>query len=297
MAIPETQMDTWSHRGSVTQSSTTYQTVRNALNASTAVYADKSFEVLLQGSYGNDTNIYAESDVDVVIRLNSIFGYGIGDLPPEQQAAFHQAHPGSAGYTFAEFKQGVITRLSTAFGAKAVTPGSKAIKVEASASRRSSDVIACYQYRRYTRFVSATDYEYTPGVTFAAAPGAYIINYPKIHAESLTTKHQATNQWFKPMVRIMKNMRSRLVDRDIIASSTAPSYFVEGMLWNVPNDKFGTSYGDTFCNCINWLRQIDKSKLVCANQQFWLFGGGNVQWNLSDCDRFLNATSALWNEW
>ena len=33
-------------------------------------YADKNLKVFLQGSYGNDMNIYAESDVDIVIRLD-----------------------------------------------------------------------------------------------------------------------------------------------------------------------------------------------------------------------------------
>ena len=109
MAIPEFQLETWSHQGSIMQSSTTYQTIRKALSESNAAYADKSFNVFLQGSYGNDTNIYSESDVDTVIRLDSIFGYDISDLPPEQQAAFQQFFGGSASYTFNEFKQGVVT--------------------------------------------------------------------------------------------------------------------------------------------------------------------------------------------
>lgn len=33
-----------------------------------------NFKVFLQGSYGNDTNIYAESDVDIAIRLDNCFG-------------------------------------------------------------------------------------------------------------------------------------------------------------------------------------------------------------------------------
>ena len=73
MAIPESQLETWSHQGSVTQSSNTYNTIKSVLEASTTPYADKNFEVFLQGSYGNDTNIYAESDVDIVIRLDDCF--------------------------------------------------------------------------------------------------------------------------------------------------------------------------------------------------------------------------------
>ena len=81
MAIPDAQLETWSHQGSVTQSSITYQIIRDALFDSSAAYANKLFDVFLQGSYGNDTNIFAESDVDVVIRLDSIFVYDGRNLP------------------------------------------------------------------------------------------------------------------------------------------------------------------------------------------------------------------------
>jgi hypothetical protein len=160
MAIPESQLDTWSHQGSITQSSSTYQTIRNALNSDSALYSAQSFNVFLQGSYGNDTNIYAESDVDTVIRLDSIFRGDVSALPLDQQAAYHVAFGGNATYTFAEFKQGVTTRLTNAFGADFVEPGNKAIKIKPTQSRRNADVVACYQYRRYTRFISLEDYSY-----------------------------------------------------------------------------------------------------------------------------------------
>jgi hypothetical protein len=297
MAIPESQLETWSHQGSITQSSTTYQTIRKALSDPNAAYADKSFNVFLQGSYGNDTNIYAESDVDTVIRLDSIFGYDISDLPAEQQAAFQQAFGGSADYTFAEFQQGAVTRLSTAFGKDSVKPENKAIKIKANASRRSSDVVACYGYRRYIRFISLSDYNYIPGVIFPSASSGTIINYPKQHSDNCTTKHQATSSWFKPMVRIVKNMRSRLVDDGIIAKDIAPSYYIEGLFYNVPNDKFGRSYEDTFVNCINWLIEAEHKDFVCANEQYFLLGNSNVQWQSNKCDQFLNALVTLWNNW
>lgn len=296
MPISESQLDTWSHQGSVQQSSSTYQTVRSALLDEKAAYKDKDFEVFLQGSYGNDTNIYAESDVDTVIRLDSIFGYDISSLPLEQQQAFQQAFTTNATYTFAEFKMGVVTRLSNAFDAANVTSGNKAIKINANGSRRSADVVACYQFRRYTRFISVTDQSYVSGVTFPTTSSGTIINYPKRHSDNLTAKHQATNSWFKPMVRIIKNMRSKLVDDGKISKDTAPSYCLEGMLWNVPKDMFGGSYGDTFCNGINWLVQTDRSQLKCAHEQHALLGTTNVQWSSAKCDIFLNAVIKLWKE-
>ncbi|OHD48947.1 MAG: hypothetical protein A2096_10405 [Spirochaetes bacterium GWF1_41_5] len=50
------------------QSSNTFNSIKNVLEDSSTPYAGKNFKVFLQGSYGNDTNIYTESDVGIVIR-------------------------------------------------------------------------------------------------------------------------------------------------------------------------------------------------------------------------------------
>ena len=70
--------------------------------------------------------------------------------------------------------------------------------------------------------------------------------FDKMKTGNCTAKHKATNQRFKPTVRIYKNMRNYLVDSNMLRDGTAPSYFIVGMLWNVPADKFGASYEDTF---------------------------------------------------
>lgn len=298
MVIPESQLEIWSHQGSVVQSSATYQIIRNALLASNAVYATKSFDVFLQGSYGHDTNIYAESDVDTVIKLSSIFRGDVSGLPSEQQAAYRQAHR-DASYTFAEFKQGVVTRLSDAFGTDNVNPGNKAIKIKANGSRRSSDVVTCYEYRRYTRFISLSDHKYISGIIFPTLSGCEVINYPKLHADNGTTKHQATGNKFKPLVRIFKNMRSKLETDALIEKGVAPSYFIEGLLYNVPNSNFSGSYGNVVFNILKWLHQTtDRSEFICVNEQHYLLRDNDpVCWPLTNAEQFINAVIRLWNNW
>jgi hypothetical protein len=63
MAIPESQLETWSHQGSVTQSAQTYAMIQNALNDAASPYYAKHYSIFLQGSYGNDTNVFRDSDV------------------------------------------------------------------------------------------------------------------------------------------------------------------------------------------------------------------------------------------
>src|ERR1022692_1172608 len=115
MAIPETQLDTWSKQGSITQSSNTYATIKRALEASDTKYADKRYEVFLQGSYGNDTNIYAESDVDVVIQLRSSFQQDLTQLNQYQRLAFSESHS-NADYGYNAFRRDVLSVLTDAFG-------------------------------------------------------------------------------------------------------------------------------------------------------------------------------------
>ena len=190
-----------------------------------------------------------------------------------------------------------MTRLKTAFGEQDLKASNKAIKVKANGFRRNSDVVVCYQYRYYIRFISTRDYEYIPGIIFPTASSGDIINFPKMHSENCTGKHQATSSGFKPMIRIMKNVRSRLVHDGVIAKDTAPSYYIEGLLYNVPDDKFGDTYSDTFCNCVGWLLGTDRTKLVCAHRQYRLLGNSNVQWSSGKCDQFLNAVVVLWKNW
>lgn len=114
-----------------------------------------------------------------------------------------------------------------------------------------------------------------------------------------TAKHMSSNQWFKPMVRVMKNIRSQLVDNGTLQPGIAPSYYLEGLLYNVPNEKFSSSYADSFVNTINWIQnEADKTKLVCANEQYYLIRSGMPTcWERADAQAFINASIDLWRTW
>lgn len=297
MAIPETQLDTWSHQGAIQGSSGTYKTVKDVLEADGTPYGAKNYSVFLQGSYGNNTNIYAESDVDVVICLSDCFQSDRAALTPDQEAAWVSAHS-DATYTHVDFKKDVLKVLKDAFGSDA-DAGKKAIMIKANGSRRDADVIAAINFRRYYKFNGINDQSYDEGICFYTSDGRQIANYPKQHRENLTAKHQASSGWLKPMVRIMKNMRSRLVDDDVIKAGLAPSYFIEGLLSNVPSDKFHTDYGTCFVNAINWIRsESDMDKLVCTNGQYYLLRDNVATcWPKANCDEYLDAVVQLWNSW
>ncbi|MDE0178469.1 MAG: nucleotidyltransferase [Gammaproteobacteria bacterium] len=295
MAIPETQLQTWSHQGAVAQSRDTYATMRRALLSDQTAYHGTDFKVFLQGSYGNDTNVYAESDVDVVICLRSTFHYDIDLLTPGERVSFENAYPGGASYHYPQFKADVQHALESAFP-RAVTLGSKAFKIAGSGSRRSADVVAATQFRCYRRFAAAWDCEYDEGIRLVSSNGVSIVNCPRQHSENCTAKHQEVNGLYKPVVRIYKNMRNTLVRRRIISRQRAPSYFLEGLLHNVPSGHFGGNYCDNIVRTFNWMYGADRSQFMCANGIRPLFGNTADTWSAVDCDTFLDALSRLWND-
>jgi hypothetical protein len=298
MTIPLAQLTTWSSQGSVTQSKNTYASVKAALEDAKASYADRNFTIFLQGSYGNDTNIYAESDVDVVIRYDGAFYHDITERPADEQAAFNAAYPTNGTYLYGGFKQHVRQALRAKFG-DSVKSGTKAIRIEGNGGRRNADVIVAFEYKRYYKFKGRYDERHETGMCFFLPDGTRIANYPNQHSENLTTKHQATSGKFKPLVRIFKNMRSKLVEDGLIEEGSAPSYYIEGLLYNVPNDEFVGNYQDIFLNILKWLHDTkDRSGFVCANEQYYLlWDNSHTSWARSDGENFINASVKLWNDW
>ncbi|MOA56886.1 hypothetical protein D3C78_1809630 [compost metagenome] len=71
------------------------------------------------------------------------------------------------------------------------------------------------------------------------------------------------------------------------------------MLYNVPTDRFTTSYSDCVANVVNWYREeANKTELVCANEQYYLLRDGyHTCWPQDQCDTFIEAAVRLWNNW
>jgi hypothetical protein len=292
VAISEAQLETWSQQGKTGQFTDTYNSIRGELLDGSAPYPIANVEVFLQGSYGNDTNVWADSDVDIVLKHNGAFYHDLSHMPGPQQAVFKAAFPADAAYGYTEFKAhavGWITRLYNG-----VVPGKKAVFVPAKDNRRNADILVCQQFRRYYEFTGSSPPRYEEGVAFYAT-GVRIENFPKQHSANCTAKHQATSQNFKRMVRVFKNMRNAMIEKRLLAEGIAPSYFLEGMLYNVPNDKFTGTYTNMWVECFNWTVTADSTQLVCANRLHWLLRDScATSWPLENFNTFIAAAKKLW---
>ncbi len=217
MPIPESQLATWSKQGAITTSKSTHEAVERALRRHGP---SVTYEVYLQGSYRNSTNIYGDSDVDVVAQLQSTFLPDVSSLDTGQQAAFHRAFPGAASYQWQDFRRDVRSALVAGFGSGAVSDGKKCLKVAGNSGRLPCDVVPCMEYRHYTSFTGVGPGTFVPGVVFWSQPDQRkITNFPKPHYDNGVAKHQGTSQRFKPVVRILKNARNAAVKKGYLADA------------------------------------------------------------------------------
>lgn len=293
MAVSEGQLETWSHQGSEAQSASTYETIRNALNDSRAPYYSKSFEIFLQGSYGNKTNIWADSDVDIVIRLDSVYYSETRNLSAADKQNYDRNFR-KAEYQLSDFKQEVFEWLRSRFG-QGVKIGKKCIKIPGGNGRRDADVLVCAEHRDYGTYPLIGQPAYWLGVVFWTTDSEKVVNYPKQHLANCTTKHQSTNQIFKRSVRILKNMRNKMIDDGMIDKGLAPSYFLEGLLYNVPNQLFTMPYSSTVSNSINYILSADRTQFTCANGIHWLLRDGHsVCWSPANYEVYMSQLRKFW---
>lgn len=202
--------------------------IRKAIDASEEL-RERNVVVFPQGSYRNRTNVRQDSDVDICVMCQDSFFFDL----PDGMAAIDFGLNTPAAYSYAQFKNDVGTALTSYLGAGAVTRGGKAFDVHQNNYRVDADVVACFEMRRYRR-----DGTYIEGTSFAPDAGGRIQNWPRQHYDNGVAKNEATSRSFKAGVRILKNLRNEMADEGIAEAKPIPSYLIECLMWNVPNEGF-----------------------------------------------------------
>lgn len=298
MPIPLSQLNTWANQGGTTASTAAYASIRNALLKSTSPVAGLGLDIYLQGSYANATNIYGDSDIDVVVLYPNTFGKDMSSLTPLEQQLHEVTFP-PATYQWSHLRNDVLNALRSHYGTGAVTPGRKSIKVVTSSGRKPSDVVPAIQFRRYATFVDRNNLTAHWGIKFYDSSNNPIVNYPKYHIQRGEDKNHAsrTAGQYKSTIRIFKNFRNYLVDHGLLADGAAPSYYVECALHNVSDHLFVGHLTTTIPAILHHLAVTPYTGFLAQNGVTKLIGNGPTQWSANDFSTFVVATQNGWDNW
>lgn len=300
MAIPITILESWSNQGATQTPKSLREKIEKKLTDSQSKITRKNqLEIYLQGSYRNNTNIYGNSDVDIVVQHDATFFSDVSGLDTYEMSIYKSAFS-DATYTWQNFKNEVLETLETAFGSYNVEVGNKSIKIDNGSYE--ADVVPCFEYRKYISFgENEIDRKYIPGIKFYTTnENREVVNYPKEHYSKGADKNKRVNKKYKPTIRIFKNVKKKLIEKDMINKDQAPSYFIENLLYNVPDEYFeNINLSTRVYDIMKWLQDNNGSfsRFLCQNEQIKLFGESQEQWNEKDALTFLTQTIKLWNEW
>jgi hypothetical protein len=298
MSIPSAQLSAWSNRGAITTSSEAYRSVQVALKKEGSPLANLDVEVFLQGSYANATNIRADSDIDVVVFYDDTFVPDKTKLSPAEIQRYDSTHS-EATYKWAQLRDDTIRALQQHFTVGAVTPGTKAIAVATRAGGMTADVVPAIGYRRYATYPDAANATGWFGIQFWDSSGNPIVNFPKQHVKRGEDKNQAarTRGLYKPTIRLFKNYRNALVQKQQLADEIAPSYFLECTLSNVPDEHFIGEFNETVPGILEYLWGTFPDSFMSQNGIVPLFGDTTTQWSTQKLAVLLQAMRSGWNDW
>jgi len=293
MQVSEDQITRWSQPPSQTED----QKCLNAISQITdalRLHFGNDIAIIRQGSHTNRTHIKLDSDVDLAVVHT---GYYFPDLSflSASDKALYQRNRQPADYLFSQFKNDVCTLLKREFGISEVERKNKCIKVRGNSNRISADVVPAYEHRRFSSYGVLS----AKGIEFVKDDGNRVFSFPEQHYSNGVKKNDETGRSFKSVIRILKNVRNKFVDNGSITLESMPSFFVECLIWNLPNSYFrGTTWREISSSVALkiWsdMRTAEIAKDYAeVSDLMWLFRGSTTRTYKQAEDFILNAWSYL----
>ena len=122
----------------------------------------------------------------------------------------------------------------------------------------------------------------------------WVVSFPQQHHRRGEKKEKATSNRFKRTIRMFKAARNRLVEKGVLKKEDAPSYFIECLLYNVPDGLFTEKRAPTYTGILDWLKEAKLKEFVCQNGQVPLFGKGREQWTVDKAQALAKGLLELW---
>ncbi|HWO07254.1 MAG TPA: nucleotidyltransferase [Candidatus Paceibacterota bacterium] len=272
--ISEEQINRWANPPSETESEKCTNAIKQITDALRDHFGDK-ISFIRQGSHRNNTNIRHDSDVDLAVLYSGSYFPGTGALTPADKQLYER-HSSPAAYPYRKFKEDVNAVLQAKFGLANTQRKNKCIRVSGNSYRVNADVVPVFPYRRYKSYdvVEAEGIALVPDNSFDI-----IHSFPNQHYDNGVAKNNRTGKAFKSVVRIFKNVRNDLNDKKLLRGGDMPSFFIECLVWNVPDTYFdGKTYREDALAVADKIWD-DMQNATLANQYAevcdlrWLFKG------------------------
>lgn len=251
-------------------------------------FANCVLSIYAKGSYANNTNVRADSDVDIAVECTEVEYWE--ELEPG-------VHTGGTPYEGIWTPEKLRTELGVAlevkFPGQVDASGSTAFQINSSSARVDADAVPCFSYCCYISPGRSRQ-----GTRIFPKTGTSIVNYPVQQLENGKAKNTRTGYHFKKAVRILKRIENAMV-----ADGThceMPSYFIECLAYNCPDALFSrATWTDIIRDMLGHIWDSLQGDEPSDENARWLEVNGclylfhsSQKWTRSDGRQFANAA---WN--
>jgi hypothetical protein len=283
----EDQLSRWTGPSSDTEKDKqdrTERMIREAID-SHEPFNGCSLKVYAKGSYANNTNVRADSDVDIAVECTDVLYW------EESEKGVHApGEPYEGIWTPAKLRAELVSAMKAKFSTQVDSSGSTAIQINSNLARVDADVVPCFSFRYYMKHGSID------GTKIFKTDGSNIVNYPAQQLEYGIAKNKQTGYAYKKGVRLLKRIENNMAKDGSFRE--LPSFFIECLAYNCPNTVFSHSTWEERLRVmlVHIWEQLqgdepDTDRWMEANECFFLFHS-DQKWSRKDGREFAKAA---WN--
>jgi hypothetical protein len=272
-----------------------------ALEKVSKTYKDvriKDVDIYLHGSYVNNTNIYFPSNLEIIVELKKTLTFDPATVTQNDYKLYNNYFVDMEfDFSPADFRNHFFAALAEVVGQQnAYIERNKSICFrQLGAAHHRIDIVPCFSFRH----IGTNNMLYKGIILYDRSVDANILSFPRIHSQNGNAKDLATNGRFKKCVRMFKTLNAIMVREGLIDPDLTTGYFIECLLYNVPNqlflarDRGVPEMTSLFAKILNFLLHCDLDYFGCVNMIWSLFGNAAEFWTTNAAEQFLASIQTL----
>lgn len=270
-----------------------------------------NIDIYFHGSYANKSNIYFPSNLEIMVEITTAKRFSPEEVSLENN--YFVDVPIEFGPK--EFRLLLTQVLREMMGDRLVEQPKFLRLTDLENIKHNIDITPCISFYHYEKGAKKKDADilrHKGVLVYDTSIDRNIVTFPRIHAQKGFDKDQETRGNFKRFVRVFKTLHSLNINEFSFASpSIASGYFIECLLYNVPNYLFydartnvnvakgsapkPESMNEIFNKIMNYLVNADMNDFICQNGIWNLFGTAAEFWSTKRAEAFLGSIIRLYS--
>jgi hypothetical protein len=257
-------------------------------------FSANDVNIYMQGSYATETNIAFQSKIEVAVEVKKTNEFDPSKMKAKDFEIFDNFYI-TYNYEFdvKKFRENLISAIEAEIKHK-VKKGEVNFLVKAFGSlQHDIDIYPCFSYKYFGADGSKIDCK----LVYNTEIDENYLMFINLHSQNAVLKNKLTDGRYKEIVRMIKTVVSISKREDHYIRYTR-GYFIECLLYNVPNEMYMTADNEilsAFLKVLNWLNFADFDDFICQNGIWSLWGGADGFWDEEAAKMFISELIAYFN--